>query len=903
MAANIGSGGHSWLPTQIQCSTSATDDRLVNQLEGEIKTECENLMLAEYYRLPPLPSHEQTLLPRAFPMPDAEIEKLFKGRREQSMHYARWDDLAGWDAVDGLMANARTICRDLLVGTPFMPPPVCGTRSPFDMAGAVNVTFNAMLHSHNPEIGLSSVCVTMDVQPSAASLSLPIDVFLLIDTSGSMAGERFEAAKRAIKMLARTLNPNDRLSLVTFGDDEITQLPLNRLDEVNLDRCLDGLRANGHTTKMFSSLVGSCLAALETGEREELQRAKLILFLTDGATSDVQFTPETSSSIKFAIDTLGGGNAENLVICPIGINLDRGYTEHLQLLAEKTGGLFFDGSSCENLPVVFEKARKRAFCKSLQIAPASTVTFRGTWKVVNVWHDGDEAAKFSSSADSTTVSRFSLNAIPNNCTASVTFQLAGSGPLAAKINLVCNDVIYGKRFVYSPSEARINVNRALNSSVISRIEYINYRAQMRKMMAITGWTPADSVKRLEILHHLKSSISTINLPLIVNVVKLINAMENVLESEKKRGRDLRSELKAIAKADEDYGKDEADYVGKNKRDERKLSALQSLFSDFFDSHKPLYREKFKEQLGQMKRIGADRLYICIEDDEAFNQRKEDNLRVWAIREICELPRFKEIRKRVLIITEDLARRESEYQEKRFRFMVRNNRRIEIMRQMADPLVFEREMQLVREGVTTLLQYHISRVYHASQHPASVKRIIRMAMKLQESGRFSFESGSAAESALAAAYKEGIYIDKETCIRLLVNNVGMVSALAGIVADYTVTVPALRATTQGANCLAVTYMTPRTAKDTPSAGCPVGSLMIKSNSLRGDCRVKGKEEVDVLCPQDADDRLFGTEFTVEELLARIDNIARGLPIGVTAPVSTAAATAPAAPILPFSAPLR
>jgi Ca-activated chloride channel family protein len=45
------------------------------------------------------------------------------------------------------------------------------------------------------------------------------DVVFVFDTSGSMAGEKIEQARKALLNLLGNLNPNDRFNIVTFSSD------------------------------------------------------------------------------------------------------------------------------------------------------------------------------------------------------------------------------------------------------------------------------------------------------------------------------------------------------------------------------------------------------------------------------------------------------------------------------------------------------------------------------------------------------------------------------------------------------------------------------------------------------------------------------------------------------------
>ena len=56
----------------------------------------------------------------------------------------------------------------------------------------------------------------------AADCSLSQNVILIIDTSGSMNGERITIAKSAAKAVVNTLSNNDFLGVISFGSTATT---------------------------------------------------------------------------------------------------------------------------------------------------------------------------------------------------------------------------------------------------------------------------------------------------------------------------------------------------------------------------------------------------------------------------------------------------------------------------------------------------------------------------------------------------------------------------------------------------------------------------------------------------------------------------------------------------------
>ena len=108
---------------------------------------------------------------------------------------------------------------------------------------------------------------------------MPKDVVFVIDTSGSMQGEKMERAKEALAYCLRALRPDDRFSIVRFSDGiEPMSKTLLQAGKANVDKGLKfaaGLRAVGGT-----NINEALLSALDLPVGEG--RPGIIVFLTDG---------------------------------------------------------------------------------------------------------------------------------------------------------------------------------------------------------------------------------------------------------------------------------------------------------------------------------------------------------------------------------------------------------------------------------------------------------------------------------------------------------------------------------------------------------------------------------------------------------------------------------------------
>ena len=106
---------------------------------------------------------------------------------------------------------------------------------------------------------------------------------IVLDRSGSMAGEPLEASKRAIATLARRLAPQDVLGVVTFDNQGDVVVPATRMRDLNageLDARIMGIRAGGSTDLSAGYLLGLREAGRATATLGSL--GATVLVVSDG---------------------------------------------------------------------------------------------------------------------------------------------------------------------------------------------------------------------------------------------------------------------------------------------------------------------------------------------------------------------------------------------------------------------------------------------------------------------------------------------------------------------------------------------------------------------------------------------------------------------------------------------
>ncbi len=106
-----------------------------------------------------------------------------------------------------------------------------------------------------------------------------VDYYVLLDTSSSILNATFEKMKEAIKSFNNELGEKDRMTLITFGDDEKELYRSDRSGD-DLATILDKLNATSNSTSLFAGL--SLAAQLSDSNNSDNYRRKICLLYTDG---------------------------------------------------------------------------------------------------------------------------------------------------------------------------------------------------------------------------------------------------------------------------------------------------------------------------------------------------------------------------------------------------------------------------------------------------------------------------------------------------------------------------------------------------------------------------------------------------------------------------------------------
>lgn len=163
---------------------------------------------------------------------------------------------------------------------------------------------------------------------------------LVIDHSGSMAGEPLELAKKGAKIFVNPMQPDDEIAVVAFSSEATPLFPLTTMTETQkkvAKQAIDPLTSDGGTD------IGAGLAAgldlLQASGSGFCNRA--ILLLSDGQAAE---PTEVIAALK----------AEQIPVCTIAIgpSVDE---ELMQKIAAETGGAFLRVPDTTELASLFAK--------------------------------------------------------------------------------------------------------------------------------------------------------------------------------------------------------------------------------------------------------------------------------------------------------------------------------------------------------------------------------------------------------------------------------------------------------------------------------------------------------------------------------------------------------------------
>lgn len=237
-----------------------------------------------------------------------------------------------------------------------------------------------------PVIGLKRESVQMTESGKAVNVSElkglkdePATAFLVIDQSGSMQGEKIQAAKRAAESFIGLMRPQDRVGLIAFSDDPVVLHPLGS-NQAALRGRVRQLKAEGATA--FYRAAELCL-----GKLTDVPGRKSIVVLTDGRDTDV---PDRTSKRQAAqiqrdrkVKLIDSAAAYGVPIYAIGLGNDVNRRD-LQEIGEETHGAYRFTPSAAELAQLFSGIAKQIQHEMVAVYTSPNPHFDGTKRRTSV---------------------------------------------------------------------------------------------------------------------------------------------------------------------------------------------------------------------------------------------------------------------------------------------------------------------------------------------------------------------------------------------------------------------------------------------------------------------------------------------------------------------------------------
>ena len=203
----------------------------------------------------------------------------------------------------------------------------------------------------------------------------PAAVQVVLDRSGSMQGERLEAAQRALLALVDRLDPSDRFGVVAFDDTADVVVPAGpAADKAALKQAIAALGPGGMT-----NLSGGLLRGLQEARRVAPDAGATLLLVSDGRANEGILDPERLAAVA------AKACANGVTTSTVGIGLDYDETLLAGLARAGQGGHAFasDGDSAAaavagEVEGLLSKAVQAA---SLAVRPSGDV------QAITVWND------------------------------------------------------------------------------------------------------------------------------------------------------------------------------------------------------------------------------------------------------------------------------------------------------------------------------------------------------------------------------------------------------------------------------------------------------------------------------------------------------------------------------------
>ena len=212
--------------------------------------------------------------------------------------------------------------------------------------------------------------------PTTPASRVPLNIALVLDRSGSMQGEKLQAAREAAAFLVRRLAAEDRVSVVTYDHGVETLVAgAEGTSHASLGRLIEAIESGGSTNLSGGWLRGRELVA--DGKRDPGMNR--VMLLTDGQANAGIVDPQQLTALA--------GTAKRTGVTTTTIGFGEDYDEELlRAMADAGGGNTYYIERPDQAPGVFEEEIEGLLSLSAQNV---TVEIRphAAARLTAIWND------------------------------------------------------------------------------------------------------------------------------------------------------------------------------------------------------------------------------------------------------------------------------------------------------------------------------------------------------------------------------------------------------------------------------------------------------------------------------------------------------------------------------------
>ena len=259
---------------------------------------------------------------------------------------------------------------------------------------SLNVSvYSAKLRTNVSMLAQKDFMVTEDGLPEAISFfgttDVPFDLVLLLDLSRSTSGKR-DLIRKSTRRFIEAARPADRLAIVTFSDDAQIVSPLTE-DRKQLLSSINKIGGAG-SSAIWDSLKFTLDKVIGT---KTPGRRRAVVIMTDGIDNSLGSYAESRITFADLLEAVRRNDALIIPICldtqgpgpgfiGVGHRVIENARKTLELLAEESGGLFYQARKIEDLEGVYVQViEDLGKVYSLGYTPTNQKR-DGSWRMVKI---------------------------------------------------------------------------------------------------------------------------------------------------------------------------------------------------------------------------------------------------------------------------------------------------------------------------------------------------------------------------------------------------------------------------------------------------------------------------------------------------------------------------------------